>query len=195
MAPPGGRRRLLPHRHRRARPEGGPGRRGTRGGAADWTDQLAARFAEAWAGLDIANDDFIRTTEPRHHQAVQHFLGRIYDNGFIYEDVYRGLYCVACEQYYTEDELVDGELCPIHRTPVEQLEEENYFFRLSAFEERLLDWYEANPSAVVPESKRNEALSFIKGGLRDISITRTSIDWGVGCPGTSATSSTSGTTR
>ena len=147
-----------------------------------WTDQLAARFAEAWAGLDIANDDFIRTTEPRHHLAVQRFLGRIYENGFIYEDLYRGLYCVACEQYYTDDELVDGELCPVHRTPVEHLEEENYFFRLSAFEERLIDWYEANPSAVVPEAKRNEALSFIKGGLRDISITRTSIDWGVRVP-------------
>jgi methionyl-tRNA synthetase len=147
-----------------------------------WTDRLAARFAEAWAGLDVAYDDFIRTTEPRHHRAVQRFLGRIYDNGFIYEDVYRGLYCVACEQYYTVDELVDGELCPVHRTPVEHLEEENYFFRLSAFEERLIDWYEANPSAVVPEGKRNEALSFIKGGLRDISITRTSIDWGVRVP-------------
>jgi methionyl-tRNA synthetase len=147
-----------------------------------WTDQLAARFAEAWAELDIAYDDFIRTTEPRHHRAVQRFLGQIYENGFIYEDLYSGLYCVACEQYYTTDELVDGELCPVHRTPVEHLEEQNYFFRLSAFEERLIDWYEANPSAVVPEGKRNEALSFIKGGLRDISITRTSIDWGVGVP-------------
>ncbi len=147
-----------------------------------WTDQLAARFAAAWAGLDIAYDDFIRTTEPRHHRAVQRFLGRIYENGHIYEDLYRGLYCVPCEQYYTVDELVDGELCPVHRLPVEHLEEENYFFRLSAFEERLIDWYEANPSAVVPEGKRNEALSFIKGGLRDISITRTSIEWGVRVP-------------
>src|SRR3974377_663134 len=89
---------------------------------------------------------------------------------------------MASEQYYTIDELVDGELCPVHRTPVEHLEEQNYFFRLSAFEEQLIDWYEANPSAVIPESKRNEALSFVKGGLRDISITRTSIDWGVRVP-------------
>ncbi len=148
----------------------------------DWTDRLAPRFAEAWAGLDIANDDFIRTTEPRHHQAVQQFLGRIYENGFIFKDTYRGLYCVSCEQYYTEDELVDDRLCPIHGTLVEHLEEDNYFFRLSAFEQRLIDWYEANPTAVVPESKRNEALSFIKGGLRDISITRTSLDWGVRVP-------------
>ena len=148
----------------------------------EWTDRLAPRFAEAWSELGISNDDFIRTTEPRHRRAVQEFLGRIRDNGFIVKDTYRGLYCVSCEQYYVEDELVAGGLCPIHRTPVEQLEEENYFFRLSAFESRLIEWYEANPTAVVPESKRNEALSFIRGGLRDISITRTSIDWGVRVP-------------
>ncbi len=147
-----------------------------------WTDRLAPRFASAWADLDISNDDFIRTTEPRHHEAVQKFLGRIYENGYIYEDVYRGLYCVPCEQYYAEDDLIDGTRCPIHRMPVEHLEEENYFFRLSDFEERLVKWYEANPGAVVPEGKRNEALSFIRGGLRDISITRTSIDWGVRVP-------------
>ena len=148
----------------------------------EWTDQLAPRFLSAWADLDIANDDFIRTSEPRHHLAVQKFLGQIYENGFIYKDTYRGLYCVACEQYYGEDELLDGGLCPIHRTPVEELEEENYFFRLSAFEQQLIEWYEANPTAVVPESKRNEALRFVEGGLRDISITRTSIDWGVSVP-------------
>ncbi len=148
----------------------------------EWTDQLAPRFLSAWADLDIANDDFIRTSEPRHHRAVQKFLGQIYENGFIYKDTYRGLYCVACEQYYGEDELLEGGLCPIHRTPVEELEEENYFFRLSAFEQQLIDWYAANPTAVVPESKRNEALRFVEGGLRDISITRTSIDWGVSVP-------------
>lgn len=147
-----------------------------------WTDQLAPRFAEAWAQLDITNDDFIRTTEPRHARSVQQFLGRIYDNGHIFKDTYQGLYCVSCEQYYSVDELVEGTFCPIHGTPVEHLEEENYFFRLSAFEQPLIDWYTANPEVVVPESKRNEALGFIKGGLRDISITRTSIDWGVRVP-------------
>ena len=147
-----------------------------------WTDQLSPRFAEAWAGLDISNDDFIRTTEPRHAAAVQQFLGRINDNGYIYKDTYRGLYCVSCEQYYGEDELEGGTLCPVHRRPVELLEEENYFFRLSAFQQPLIDWYAANPDVVLPESKRNEALSFIRGGLHDISITRTSIDWGVRVP-------------
>jgi methionyl-tRNA synthetase len=151
-------------------------------GPQEWTDQLAPRFAAAWAELDISNDDFIRTTEPRHTRAVQEFLGKIYENGWIVKDTYRGLYCVSCEQYYNEDELVNGEFCPVHLTPVELLEEENYFFRLSAFEDRLIEWYEKSPEAVIPESKRNEALSFIRGGLRDISITRTSIDWGVPVP-------------
>ncbi len=148
----------------------------------EWTDRLSAHFAEAWAALDISNDDFIRTTEPRHYQAVQQFLQVIYDNGYITKDVYRGLYCVSCEQYYAEEELEGGTRCPVHRRPVELLEEENYFFRLSAFEDRLVAWYESEPGAVAPESKRNEALSFIKGGLRDISITRTSLRWGVPVP-------------
>ena len=148
----------------------------------EWTDRLSPRFAAAWQGLDISNDDFIRTTEPRHHRAVQRFLERIRENGYIDKDTYSGLYCVACEQYYAEDDLAEGGRCPIHGTPVELLEEENYFFRLSAFEDRLIEWYESHPGAVLPESKRNEALSFIKGGLKDISITRTSIDWGVPVP-------------
>jgi methionyl-tRNA synthetase len=144
-------------------------------------DQTSARFRETWDGLDIAYDDFIRTTEPRHAVAVQALLQTIYDNGYIYQDTYAGLYCVACEAYYTEDELVDG-LCPIHHRPVEHLEEENYFFKLSEFTQPLLDWYEANPDAVQPEGKRNEALGLIRQGLRDISISRTSIDWGVEVP-------------
>ncbi len=146
-----------------------------------WTDRTAQRFLDAWAGLDIANDDFIRTTEPRHYETVQQFLQQIYDNGYITAGTFKGLYCVSCEAYYTEAELVDG-LCPIHHRGVVEMEEENYFFALSKFEDRLIEWYEANPTAVRPESKRNEALSFIRGGLRDISITRTSIDWGVPVP-------------
>ena len=148
----------------------------------EWTDRLSPRFAEAWAGLDISNDDFIRTTEDRHRVAVEQFLGRINDNGFIYKDTYRGLYCVPCERYYAADELLPGGLCPDHRIPLEELEEENYFFKLSEFQQPLIDWYAANAAVVQPESKRNEALGFIKGGLNDISITRTSIDWGVRVP-------------
>ncbi len=148
----------------------------------EWTDRLSPRFASAWAGLDISNDDFIRTTEPRHAAAVATFLSRINENGYIYKDTYRGLYCVPCERYYAADELLPGGLCPDHRIPLEELEEENYFFKLSAFEQPLIDWYAANHDVVLPESKRNEALGFIKGGLNDISITRTSIDWGVRVP-------------
>jgi methionyl-tRNA synthetase len=146
-----------------------------------WADQVVSRFTRAWDGLDISNDDFIRTTEPRHHLAVQEFLQRIYDNGFIELDTYSGLYCVSCEDYYTEDQLVDGN-CPVHGRPVVQMQEDNYFFKLSAFEDRLIEWYESNPDAVGPAGKRNEALSFIKGGLRNISITRTSLTWGVPVP-------------
>jgi len=148
----------------------------------EWVDRTSERFREAWKLLDISNDDFIRTTEPRHHRAVQELLQRIYDNGHIELGTYEGLYCVACEAYYTADELIDGELCPVHERPVEHVREENYFFKLSRFEQPLLDWYAENPGVVRPESKRNEALGFIKGGLDDFSISRTSISWGVPVP-------------
>jgi methionyl-tRNA synthetase len=147
----------------------------------DFTDRTSARFREAWDGLDISYDDFIRTTEPRHYESVQKFLGAIYDNGHIYKDVYRGLYCVSCEDYYTLESSDHGR-CPIHGRELVEMEEENWFFRLSAFEDRLLEHYEAHLDFVTPETKRNEALSFIRGGLRDISITRTSIAWGVPVP-------------
>ncbi len=144
-------------------------------------DTTSARFKETWELLDISYDDFIRTTEPRHQVSVQELLQRIYDNGWIYRDTYAGLYCVSCEAYYTEADLVDGN-CPIHGKPVEWLEEDNWFFKLSAFEQPLLDWYESQPEAVQPDGKRNEALGIIRQGLDDISITRTSITWGVPVP-------------
>ncbi len=147
----------------------------------EWVAQTSLRFREAWDALNISYDDFIRTTEPRHHQSVQKFLGAIYDNGFIYKDVYQGLYCVSCEDYYTLEASNDGR-CPIHGSVLTEMQEENWFFRLSAFEDRLLEYYDQHPSFVTPETKRNEAYSFIKGGLKDISITRTSISWGVKVP-------------
>lgn len=149
---------------------------------AAWTDETAGWFTEAWKALAVTNDDFIRTTQERHIRAVQRFTQAIYDNGHIYKGQYSGWYCVACEAYYAESELVDQASCPVHKSPVEWLVEENYFFRLSAFSDRLLAWYEDNPAVVVPEPKRNEAVSFIRQGLADISITRTSIDWGVPVP-------------
>lgn len=147
-----------------------------------WVDETSAYFSEAWRALGISNDDFIRTTEKRHEDAVAKFLQAIYDNGYIYKGNYSGWYCVSCEAYYHEDELVDGHLCPIHRTEAEWLTEENYFFALSQFAERLADWYASVPDAVVPEIRRNEALGLIRLGLDDVSISRTAFTWGVPVP-------------
>ncbi|HWD95791.1 MAG TPA: methionine--tRNA ligase [Acidimicrobiales bacterium] len=147
----------------------------------EWTDQVSERFREAWAVLNISNDDFLRTTEPRHYESVQKFLSVIYENGYIYKDVYKGLYCVSCEDYYTL-EASDNGTCPIHHSVLTEMEEENWFFKLSAFEDRLLEHFDSHPGFVTPETKRNEAYAFVKGGLRDISITRTSITWGVPVP-------------
>ena len=147
----------------------------------EWADRTSERYREAWALLDITNDDFIRTTEPRHYAAVQEFLQRVYDNGYIELGVYEGLYCVACEAYYTEAELVDGK-CPIHGRPVERVTEENYFFKLSAFEDRLLAHYAEHPEAAMPDTKRGEVLGFIRQGLQDFSMSRTSISWGIPIP-------------
>jgi methionyl-tRNA synthetase len=144
-------------------------------------DRNAGRFRETWDSLDISYDDFIRTTEPRHHAAVQALLQRIKDNGDIELDTYEGPYCVSCEAYYQESELVDGN-CPVHGKPVTRLKEENYFFRLSRYEQRLLDWIEGDPAVITPEGKRNEVLGFIRQGLDDVSITRTSLAWGVPVP-------------
>jgi len=148
----------------------------------EWADRTSERFREAWAELDITNTDFIRTTEPRHYEAVAEFLQRVYDNGYIELDTYEGLYCVHCEAYYAEDELINGGNCPIHDKPVDHVTEENYFFRLSRFTDVLLEYYEAHPEAVQPDSKRNEVLGFIKQGLRDFSMSRTSITWGIPLP-------------
>ena len=147
----------------------------------EWTDRTSARFLEAWDALGIQYDDFIRTTEPRHHESVQKFLGAIYDNGYIYKDVYQGLYCVSCEDYFTVESSDDGR-CPIHGTVLTEMEEENWFFKLSDFEDRLIEYFDSHPEFVTPETKRNEAYSFITSGLKDISITRTSISWGVPVP-------------
>jgi methionyl-tRNA synthetase len=148
-----------------------------------FVDRMEPRWREVWERLLISYDDYIRTTEPRHEAAVAKLLQAVYDNGRddIYLSTYEGLYCVSCEQYYTEDELVDG-MCPIHGTPVEAMSEENYFFRLSAYQDRLLDHYQQHPEAVQPEERYNEVVSLIKGGLHDFSISRTSFDWGVPIP-------------
>ena len=149
----------------------------------EFVDQIDGKWREVWEGLDISHDDYIRTTQPRHAPAVQKLLQAVYDNGRddIYMDRYEGLYCVSCELYYVEGDVVDGN-CPVHARPVEMMSQENYFFRLSAYEDQLLAHYEANPSAMEPEVRRNEVLALIKGGLRDFSISRTTFDWGIPIP-------------
>ncbi len=147
----------------------------------EWTDQMSARFRNAWAELNISNNEFIRTTEPRHYSTVQNFFSRIKENGYIFKGAFKGLYCVGCESYKKENELDNGR-CREHGRVVEEMEEENYFFDLPALEDRLLDWYESNPETVVPITKRNEAVGFIRGGLEPVSITRTSLTWGVPVP-------------
>ena len=148
-----------------------------------WVDAMEPRWREVWGRLDIAYDDYIRTTEERHAAAVTKLLEAVKANGRddIYLGHYEGWYCVACEAYYTEDELVGGH-CPIHGRPVEWLREENYFFRLSAYADRLLEHYDARPEAVEPETRRNEVVSLIRGGLQDFSISRTSFRWGIPLP-------------
>ncbi len=142
-------------------------------------DVTSKRFRDAWDQIDIAYDQFIRTTEERHHVAVQELLTRAKDNGYIERGTYSGYYCVSCEAYYTEDDLVEGN-CPVHERPAEWFEEDNYFFKLSSLEDELTEWLSGE--TVFPEGKRNEALGIVKLGLEDVSITRTSIDWGVPVP-------------
>ena len=160
----------------------------------EWTDRTSARFQEAWRRLDISNDDFIRTTEPRHYAVVQEFLQRIYDNGFIELGPYSGLYCISCEDYYTEDQLVDGN-CPVHGRAVVEMQEDNYFFKLSLFEQRLLDYYDAIPTS---SARRRSATRRWGSSAAACAMSPSPGRPSPGacrCPGTAGTSSTSGTTR
>ncbi|PPF21197.1 methionine--tRNA ligase [Rathayibacter rathayi] len=156
----------------------------------EWADRLVK---SAWQPLletiDIANDDFIRTTEARHEVNVQKFLHKLYDAGAIYTGEYEGYYCVGCEEYKQLSDLEEGTgdytgqyVCTIHSKPVELLKEKNYFFSMSEYTERLLALYEERPDFVQPESARNEVVSFVRQGLADLSISRSSFDWGVKVP-------------
>jgi methionyl-tRNA synthetase len=147
----------------------------------DFVDRNAATFIEMTRRINASNDFFIRTTDERHEQLVQEFLQRIYDAGEIYEGVYAGLYCSRCESFYTEGELIDGK-CPQHGIPPEWVEEKNYFFRLSAYQDKLLALYDENPEFVLPKFRANEARSFIEQGLDDISVSRATQRWGVPVP-------------
>jgi methionyl-tRNA synthetase len=147
----------------------------------DWVDRMVPKWQEVWRRLEISNDDFIRTSERRHEERVQAFVQRLYDRGEIYLGTYRGPYCVSCEEFKQEKELIDGN-CPIHGRPVEMLEEDNYFFPLSKYRQALLDMYASRPDSVLPDFRRNEVVSFVAGGLQDLSISRSGTDWGIPLP-------------
>jgi methionyl-tRNA synthetase len=147
-----------------------------------FVDSMAPPFKEAWAQLACAYDDFIRTTEPRHKKRAQTLWRLCQQNGDIYEADYEGLYCVGCEAYYTDKDLLEGQLCPIHKKPVERLSEKTFFFRLSAYTEKLLAFYEAHPKFVQPEGRYNEVKAFVREGLKDLSISRGTFKWGVPVP-------------
>jgi len=149
----------------------------------DFVDRMAAPFRSAWEELGCAHDGFIRTTSVQHRENVQALWKLMQDRGDIYLDHYEDWYCVGCESFKTEKELLEGNLCPVHQTPVERIKEQSYFFRLSKYTQPLLDYYEAHPDFVRPEARFNEVKSFVKEGLRDLSISRTSFRWGVPVPG------------
>jgi methionyl-tRNA synthetase len=149
--------------------------------AQTYADQIVTAWQALPERLNAELDFFIRTSDEGHKSFVRDFLQRIYDNGDVYEDVYAGLYCVGCEAFKTEDELVDGK-CPLHDREPEWIEEKNYFFRLSAYQDRLLELYRARPELVLPQFRFNEALSFIEGGLKDFSISRAGQPWGIPLP-------------
>jgi len=146
-----------------------------------YCDQMETAFREVWAKLSISFDDFIRTTEPRHRAAVQRMAQACHDAGDVYEGHYEGWYCVSCEAFKQEKDLVDGK-CPIHLTTPEWIREKNYFFRLSKYQQPLLDHYAAHPEFVQPEIRRNEILRLVESGLDDISISRAGQSWGIPLP-------------
>ncbi|MBM4358099.1 MAG: methionine--tRNA ligase [Deltaproteobacteria bacterium] len=147
-------------------------------------NEVSRIFEETWPKLGCAPNDFIRTSSDRHKRGVQELWKRIAERGDIYLGHYEGLYCVGCEGYYTEKELEQpGNRCPLHKKPAETVKEESYFFRLSNYGERLLRFYDANPTFVEPEGRMNEVKSFVASGLQDLSVSRTTFDWGVPVPG------------
>lgn len=150
--------------------------------SAAFADQAAQPFKDAWPKLSCAPDDFIRTTEPRHETQVQALWRRVRDRGDLSLGHYEGWYCVSCEAYFTEKELEPGNVCPIHKAPVELVKEPSYFFRLSKYQDRLLAFYDKHPGFVAPSGRMNEVVSFVRGGLDDLSVSRTSFRWGVSVP-------------
>ena len=147
----------------------------------NYLDEMSAVWKKTWKEMKISNTDFIRTTEPRHIEAVKKFFARVWEKGDIYKGVYEGFYCTGCEEFKIENDLVDRK-CPIHKKPIKKIKEENYFFRLAKYRDKLLKHIEKNPNFIMPESRRNEVVSYIKEFMTDVSITRESMKWGIPMP-------------
>src|SRR5690606_39148266 len=149
----------------------------------EYVDDIVKGIKELWEKLDISYDDFIRTTETRHKKIVEKIFQQLLDQDDIYLDVYEGWYCTPCESFFTERQLDNGN-CPDCGRPVEKVKEESYFFKMSKYVDRLLAFYEENPHFIQPDSRKNEMINnFIKPGLEDLAVSRTTFDWGVKVPG------------
>lgn len=146
-----------------------------------YVDRIVGGIKELWKTMEISYDDFIRTTEPRHVERVQKIFMQLYEKGDIYKGQYEGLYCTPCESFWTESQLVDGK-CPDCGRPVQKAKEEAYFFKLSKYQDRLIDLFENNPEFLQPDTRRNEMIAFVKQGLEDLCISRSTFDWGVPVP-------------
>jgi methionyl-tRNA synthetase len=147
-----------------------------------FADEISATFKNLWDEFGISYDKFIRTTDEEHKIDVQKAFVKMYEKGDIYKDFYEGHYCVSCETFFPETQLVDGEFCPDCGRTTNVVKEESYFFKLSNYEQKLLDYYQSHPEFIMPKSRANEVINFVKGGLRDLSVTRTSFSWGVHMP-------------
>jgi len=150
--------------------------------AKEWADENSAKFRALWDEFDISYDSFIRTTSDEHKIGVQKAFMKMWEKGDIYKGEFEGNYCVSCETFFTDTQLVNEEFCPDCGKPTTVLKEQNYFFRLSKYESQILDWYNKNDDCILPKSKKNEVIKFVESGLRDLSITRTSFEWGVALP-------------
>jgi methionyl-tRNA synthetase len=148
-----------------------------------YCDDMARQFREVWEALQVSCDVFVQTSEPRHHRCAQSFMQKVFDNGYIYKGNYEGWYCEGCESFKTDSEVKEaGGLCPIHKTSLLRRSEPCYFFKQSAFQDRLLRYFDENPDFIQPTSRRNEIIEYVKGGLKDVNITRTGQDWGIRVP-------------
>ncbi|HEU0166171.1 MAG TPA: methionine--tRNA ligase [Chloroflexota bacterium] len=148
----------------------------------DYCDEMAQVFKDAFAKLNISYSIYARTSSEANVKTAQEFIQRCYDAGYIYQGTYHGWYCSSCNRFYKEEELLPGNCCPVHNRAIDKIDEPNYFFKLSAFQDRLLEHYAKNPDWIQPQSRFNEMLNVIKGGLEDFSVSRSTVKWGVPVP-------------